>query len=70
MTTASLCRHCRRPRWPTHGKTFGRCLSPDGKVWRTFEADDVELRPCSCADPEHCRQPVPGYVCKAGLVTK
>lgn len=27
----------------------------------------MSKRICYCADPENCRQPVPGYICKAGL---
>ena len=30
--------------------------------------DEIELRYCICADPEHCAEPVPGYVCKRGLI--
>lgn len=27
---------------------------------------DSDVRDCRCADPENCREPVPGYRCKAG----
>lgn len=30
--------------------------------------DEVQLRHCTCADPEHCTQPVEGYICRRGLV--
>lgn len=36
-----ICRHCGRPR-SRHGKTFGRCPSPVGKTWQTFEAKAPE----------------------------
>lgn len=28
------------------------------------ETEDGELRYCICADPENCRETVPGYVCR------
>lgn len=27
-----------------------------------------ELRECICGDPENCREPVPGYVCRGANV--
>jgi hypothetical protein len=32
------------------------------------ERDDISLRYCICADPENCREPVEGYVCRKGHV--
>lgn len=50
MTPDPLCKHCGKPRFPTHGKTMGKCLSPNGKIWRTFEPAD--LPQTSAADQE------------------
>lgn len=36
----------------------------------TDRVEGFELRPCICADPENCREPALGYVCRKGMTDR